>query len=281
MPSPWTEAREGIRDIAPAAVAAIPIGALFGALAVAKGLTPPEVLLMSGLVFAGGAQFAAMELWQTPAPVAVLAFSTLLINLRHVLMGASLAPKTGLFRPWQRAIGFYVMADENWAMAERRAARAPLTPAYYLGTAAFFYTGWLVWSGVGAYAGSFLGDPRRVGADFAFTALFIGLIAGFWKARAPARPRGGDESFSAHAVDVVAAFWKGSATGIAVLASAVAAALAYRLAGPPWHVPAGALAGIGAAALFSRRSEEAAQAAGPGDEPPPREPAREPEDAAR
>ena len=40
-----------------------------------------------------GAQFAAVEIWRFPAPVAVLTFSTLLINARHVLMGASLAPK--------------------------------------------------------------------------------------------------------------------------------------------------------------------------------------------
>ena len=37
-----------------------------------------------------------------------------------------------------------------------------------------------------AAAGSLLGDPRQIGADFAFTALFIGLIAGFWKGRATA-----------------------------------------------------------------------------------------------
>lgn len=220
MGSSWSEARDGLRDIAPAAIAAIPIGALFGALATAKGLSPLEVTLMSGIVFAGGAQFAAIEIWRVPAPIAVLAFSTLLINLRHVLMGASLAPKTGAFKPWQRFAGFYLLADENWAMAERRAALGRLTPAYYFGTIAFFWVNWVLWSTLGAVAGSFLGDPRRVGADFAFTALFIGLVAGFWR---------------------------GLATAVTVAASAGASALAYWLFGPPWHVAAGAVAGIAAA----------------------------------
>src|SRR5512141_1230959 len=97
-----SEALDGLRDIAPALVACIPIGLLYGALAAAKGLSVAETALMSAFVFAGGAQFAAVEIWRTPAPILVLAFSTLLINLRHVLMGASLAPKTATWKPWQR-----------------------------------------------------------------------------------------------------------------------------------------------------------------------------------
>jgi 4-azaleucine resistance transporter AzlC len=220
MPPIAAEARDGFRDIFPAAAAAIPIGLLFGALAAGKGLSPAEVALMSGLVFAGGAQFAGVEVWRDPAPVALLAFSTLLINARHVLMGASLAPKTGLFAPWQRLANFYVLADENWAMSERRARIRPLTPAYMAAMGAVFWLNWVAWSSLGAVAGSFLGDPKRLGADFAFTALFIGLVAGFWKGRG---------------------------TAATVAASAAVSALVYVTAGAPWHVAAGALAGIAAA----------------------------------
>lgn len=60
--------RRGLNDIWPAAVAAAPIGLLFGAVAASKGLSPFEVFLMSIMVFAGGAQFAAIELWASPAP---------------------------------------------------------------------------------------------------------------------------------------------------------------------------------------------------------------------
>ena len=58
-----SEAIAGFRDILPAAIAAMPIGLVFGALATAKGLSVAEVWLMSFLVCAGGAQFAAIELW--------------------------------------------------------------------------------------------------------------------------------------------------------------------------------------------------------------------------
>jgi 4-azaleucine resistance transporter AzlC len=218
------EYRSGLAAIAPAAIAAIPIALLFGTVAAAKGLTPAETLLMSALVFAGGAQFAAIEQWTTPAAIGALAFSTLLINARHILMGASLAPKTQAFSPVGRFVAFFAMADEPWAMAERRAAATTLTPAYYLGLTGVFYVNWVFCTWLGALVGPFLGDPALLGADFAFTALFIGLIAGFWKGRV---------------------------TGATIIAAGVTAALVKVTLGAPWHVPAGAIAGIVAAYLAS------------------------------
>ena len=214
------EWRAGIAAIVPVAIAAIPIGLLLGALCSAKGLTIAEAGLMSLLVFAGGSQFAAIELWTTPVPVAAIVFSTLLINARHVLMGASLTPKTGLFSPLQRYLGFHFLTDETWALAERRAVAAPLTPAYWFAMATLLPTAWVGATLVGAGVGSLLGNPRSIGADFAFTALFIGLIAGFWKGRG---------------------------TAATIAASGGTAALTYLTLGPPWHVAAGAMAGIATA----------------------------------
>jgi 4-azaleucine resistance transporter AzlC len=221
------EARAGLRDIAPAAIAAIPIGLLFGAVAVAKGLSPAEVALMSALVFAGGAQFAAIETWVHPAPIVTLAFATFLINVRHVLMGASLSPKVGMTRV-QEFFAYFFMTDESWALSERRALDRPVTGAYWVAMAAVLYGNWLVSTTLGAILGSFLGDPARLGADFAFTALFIGLIAGFGRGRV---------------------------TLITVAVSATVAAFVHHFIGAPWHVASGALAGIAAAYLSA--SEEA------------------------
>jgi 4-azaleucine resistance transporter AzlC len=216
------EAWEGFVDIAPAAIAAVPIGLLFGALAAAKGLSIAEVSLMSALVCAGGAQFAIIELWSYPVPVGTIVASTALINLRHVLMGTSIGPKTGAFRLWQKVLTFYALVDETWAFAERRAGARRLTPAYFGAMGATLWINWVTCSTLGAAAGSFLGDPKAIGADFAFTALFIGIVA---------------------------ALWRGRATTIPVMAAAMTGAVAYRFFGTPWHVVAGAAAGIAAAAL--------------------------------
>ena len=86
----------------------------------------------------------------------------------------------------------------------------------------FFYLNWQVWSLARLSSAPLMGDPARLGADFAFTALFIGLIAGFWNGRV---------------------------TAATIIASAGVAALVKLSAGAPWHVPAGALAGIAAAYL--------------------------------
>ena len=223
-----SEMAQGVRDILPPMIAAAPIGLIYGALAVGKGLTPAEASLSSFLIFAGGAQFAGLEIWRAPPPILALVFSTLLINARHILMGASLKSKLGQFSFFQRAFGLFFMADENWAMAERRASGRTLTPAYFLAMSIVFWANWTLWSTLGAVGGAFLGDPKRIGADFAFTALFIGLVAGFWKGRS---------------------------TAITVAASALAAAAAYRLFGPPWHVAAGALSGILAAYLYAARKD--------------------------
>jgi 4-azaleucine resistance transporter AzlC len=221
FPTYKREIRAGLRDIAPVAVAAVPIGLLFGAVAAAKGLSAMEVALMSAFVYAGGAQFAAIEAWAHPAPILALAFATLLINARHVLMGASLGPKMHLTRV-QRFVAFFFLTDEAWALSERRALERPVTGAYWAAMALVLWANWTLSTTLGAVLGSFMGDPARIGADFAFTALFIGLVAGFGRSRV---------------------------TLVTVGVSAAVAALVHHFIGAPWHVASGALAGIAAAYL--------------------------------
>jgi len=225
-----SEWRAALADITPAMVAGIPFAALCGALAIAKGLSPAEVFAMSLIVFAGGAQFAAIEIWSSPVPVFALVVSTLLINTRHILMGVSLRPKLHALSPAQRVLGCFTLADENWAVAERRATVRVISPTYFLVMGVVFWANWVAWSLVGALLGPVLGDPKRLGADFAFTAIFIALIVSL--------------GTGARSVGVV-------------VASALTAALVRALIGSPWHVLSGALAGIVAAAILHRHTPDA------------------------
>ena len=106
-----SEFRAGLAAIAPVAAAAVPIGLLFGALAAEKGLGPAEVALMSLLVFAGAAQFVALDLWTTPPPVAAIVLANLVVNLRHVMMGLSLGRSLDGFSRAERLGAFHLMAD--------------------------------------------------------------------------------------------------------------------------------------------------------------------------
>ena len=89
------EFRQGVIDIFPVIAAASVIGLLWGTLAASKGLSPLETGLMSASIFAGAAQFVAIELWQDPAPWFFLTMTVLIVNVRHVLMGASLSRHMG------------------------------------------------------------------------------------------------------------------------------------------------------------------------------------------
>jgi 4-azaleucine resistance transporter AzlC len=218
-----SEWRAAIADIMPAMVAGMPFAALCGALAVAKGLSPAEMVVMSAIVFAGGAQFAAIEIWSAPVPVFSLVVSTLLINTRHILMGVSLRPKLQALTPVHWILGGFTLVDETWALAERRATARVISPTYLLVMGGALWANWVVWSLVGALLGPVLGDPRRLGADFAFTAIFIALIVSLGTGRRRA--------------------------GV-IVASAVTATLVRALIGSPWHVLSGALAGLVTAAAL-------------------------------
>lgn len=224
------EVMRGMKAAAPLLVAMVPIGAVFGAAAVAKGLSPLEALLMSALVFAGGAQFVAVDLWTHPAGWATLGFAALLVNLRHVLMGASLARHMADFAGWRKYTAMFLLTDESWALSEFQARTGRLSPGFFAGAAFSIYIVWNVATLAGALSGAFLGDPVAVGLDFVFPAVFIVLLMGFRKGR------GGD---------------------MVLLASAGAAFVVHRYVPGAWYVAAGALAGLAVAFLGGGDAEEA------------------------
>jgi predicted branched-subunit amino acid permease len=89
--------RLGLSHIFPVLIAAVPIALLWGTLAAKAGLSPLETGLMSISVFAGASQFVAIGLWNTPIPVSAILIATFLVNLRHVMMGASIARRMDSF----------------------------------------------------------------------------------------------------------------------------------------------------------------------------------------
>lgn len=215
--------RQGVMEIAPVLVAATPIGLLWGTLAAGKGLSPLEAGLMSGSVFAGAAQFVALEVWRDPVPWVLLTVTALIVNIRHVLMGASLSRHMGgIDRRWHPLMMF-LMVDEGWAFSERRAQTERLTLSYYFGLALPMWVAWTTASVVGAAVGRSFGDPAAISLDFAFSALFIGIIAGFWK---------------------------GPRTGAVLGASAIAAATAKLYVPGAWYIVIGGLVGVAVAAML-------------------------------
>ena len=216
----------GFLTILPVLIAVVVYGLLFGTLAAQKGLSALEVALMSAMVFAGASQFVAVDIWTAPPSILLLGATALMVNLRHVLMGAALAPRVKGWRRVQVYFSLFFMADENWAFALQRAAKRPLTPAYYLGLSLPLYAGWIATTTLGAIFGEALKSPERYGLDFAFTAVFLTLLAGLWQGRRSLSP------------------W---------LVSAAAAVAAYHLLPGVWYIALGGLAGALAGALRGER----------------------------
>lgn len=216
-PPARSEFIDGMREGLPAIGAAAPFGAVFGAVALDRGLEPVEIVLMSVLVFGGASQYVAIELWATPLPYLTMVLSVFAVNFRHILYSASIGRKLHRFSPWQKAVAFFGLVDPQWAVCEKRATTRDVTIAFYAGVALPLYLCWVGSTAFGVAFGRLIADPAAFGLDFLLPVYFLALLMGF-----RGRPR-----------------WLP-----VVLASAAAGTLFHALVGPPWHVAAGASAGI-------------------------------------
>jgi len=226
-----SEFRRGAAAGLPVLLGIIPYALVLGAQAAQKGLSIVEVPLMTGLNFAGGSEFAAIQLWTSPPHVLLIVAITFLVNSRHLLMGAALAPFIRHLPKRKAFASLFLMCDESWALgladAKRRQSKG-VNPAlgltFYAGVAIPFYLAWVLFTTLGAAFGPMMGDLRPYGFDMAFPAVFLVLLAGMWKGFAAARP------------------W---------LVSLVVAALTYLTIPGAWYVAAGALSGLVAAYLLA------------------------------
>ena len=150
-------------------------GTVFGGLAVQAGLRPLEVLGMSVFVFAGASQFVAIPMLAAGAPALAIVVTTYVINMRHYLMAATLAPSFRTFPRGWLALVAHVINDESFAVAVAR--RNPPDPWVFIGSALAVSGAFLAGVSVGTPLGGLVADPARWGLDFAFPAVFLALVA--------------------------------------------------------------------------------------------------------
>lgn len=178
----------GIRGAIPVALSVFSYGLVFGVLGRQAGLSVAEAVLMSAAVFAGSAQFVALSMWAAPIPMTAIVLTTLVVNLRHVLMGAVLSPHLrGLPRPLAYAAAF-LLTDESWALTMGAAGKGRADAGYFIGSGLIVYSAWVGATAVGRLLGGVLRDPAAWGLDFAFTTVVVALLAGLWKGKGDALP---------------------------------------------------------------------------------------------
>ncbi|HET7270154.1 MAG TPA: AzlC family ABC transporter permease, partial [Rubrobacter sp.] len=132
----------GAKRCVPIAISGTAIGLVFGTLAGQAGLGAIEAALMSALVFSGAAQFVVLGLWTAPLPVATIVLATLVVGLRHLLMGAALGPVFSKL-PRLKAYGsVFFMADENWALTMGEFAKGRRDTAFLIGGGLLMWVAW-------------------------------------------------------------------------------------------------------------------------------------------
>jgi 4-azaleucine resistance transporter AzlC len=160
----------------PVLVTVLVVGTTFGIVARQSGLAPAEVMAMSLLVFAGAAQFAMLQLFKDGVAWPVVAATVLLINLRHLLMAAALRPYFAGVSTARRLAAAFVLTDEAFAMAIGWFRRGRTELGYYATFAVALYVLWNTATVIGMLVGPSIGEPRRLGVDFAITATFIAIV---------------------------------------------------------------------------------------------------------
>lgn len=169
--------RTGIRRGIPVVLGYVPLGFAFGVLAVQNGIPAWAAVGMSLFVFAGSGQFIAAGLWGAGASVLSIVFTTFVVNLRHLLMAASLASWLSPFSRLQQSLFGAELTDETFALhsSAMRLGERPFLPLLYAANLTA-HAGWVGGSVLGVIAGDRLPDPERFGLDYALPAMFLALL---------------------------------------------------------------------------------------------------------
>ena len=187
----WGGLAEGARLAMPVMPGMVMFGAAFGALAAQKGLTLLEATLMSAAVYAGASQFVALEMWPdiaTFAGIAAIGLVTATVNMRFILMTASLRPWFGQLPAWQSYPALFPITDPGWLIAMDYHARGGRDAAILVGGGLAF---WLLWFGSampGYLLGALVSDQRAFGLDVIMPAFFIAMLVPLWRGARRALP---------------------------------------------------------------------------------------------
>ncbi|SHE52035.1 AzlC family ABC transporter permease [Desulforamulus putei] len=171
-----SELKEGIQAALPVVFGYFPIGMAFGVLAVQSGMTTFEIFLMSLLVYAGSAQFIAAGLLAAQASIGTIVLTTFLVNSRHLLMTASLAPYVRNINAKLLSLLSFWVTDETYAISMGAVVKQQKSKWYFWGLFITSHLAWLSSTVLGSVMGNFIPEPQRFGLDFALPAMFIALL---------------------------------------------------------------------------------------------------------
>jgi predicted branched-subunit amino acid permease len=170
----------GFRAGLPFLLVMMPFGMLFGVVATEAGLTSVQTMAFSSVVFAGAAQFTALQMMAEDAPFLIVVATALAVNLRMAMYSASLAVWLGRAPLWKRALIAYVNVDQSYAVSMNRFEDEPDLSlsqriGFFFGAVTPVYPMWVVATGLGIWLGDTI--PDWLALDFAVPICFLAIIA--------------------------------------------------------------------------------------------------------
>ncbi|MGB7539524.1 MAG: AzlC family ABC transporter permease [Anaerolineales bacterium] len=167
----------GVRAEFPLLIGVFPFGLLYGALAIDAGLSPAAAQAMSSILFAGSAQFIAAQLIGQSAPGIVIVLTIAIVNLRHMLYSASVAPYIARLPARWKTLLAYLLTDEAYAATILHYEQNGVTPTghwFFFGAGLGLWSTWQLSSALGIFFGTLL--PASWPIDFAVPLTFIAMV---------------------------------------------------------------------------------------------------------
>ncbi|MNW50425.1 Inner membrane protein YgaZ [compost metagenome] len=168
-----------LRDAIPIIIAYFPLSMTFGVLASASGLPALYSIFSSVWIYSGGGQFMLVSMFAEAVVPLTIITTILLVNLRHVLYGATMGPYMKEWKEpvkWVAALG---LTDEVFAVVSSRVQKGEaLTPTYYLTFALSAYGSWIAGTIAGSGLGGIVTPATADILSFALPALFLALLFG-------------------------------------------------------------------------------------------------------
>lgn len=167
----------GISAIMPLCIGDFPFSFIVGALSVSAGMSIWQSTAWSTIVIAGSAQMLALNMLKTGASLGVIVFTTLTINLRHVLYSASLSSRVRDASFFKKGFMAWALTDEVYAttikeMEENKKDKY----VFYFSAMLTFWFAWVLADFLGALVGASFPHIEKYGLDFAMVAAFIAIV---------------------------------------------------------------------------------------------------------
>ncbi|WP_201741263.1 AzlC family ABC transporter permease [Pradoshia eiseniae] len=164
----------GLRAGVSIAIGYFPVAVTFGLLSKSSGLSLAETFSMSLIVYAGAAQYIALNLLSLGIGIAEIIMATFILNSRHFLMSASIQARAAKEPLWKKLIYAFGITDETFSVASMKSGK--ITAGFMFGLGGIAYVSWLLSTLLGYLFGASLPDVLKESMGIALYAMFIALL---------------------------------------------------------------------------------------------------------